>query len=83
MANGIKDLKSEETKSCSEKHDAIIIAESYIDEEEGAIPPHIYLLSFKLLQKEQQKDKISLEALKSLRQNMASIFFRGQTKVEV
>eukprot|EP00957_Ditylum_brightwellii_P142871 10886127-Ditylum_brightwellii.AAC.1 len=64
MANDIKDFKSEETKLCSEKLDDIMIAECYIDEEEGAIPPHIYPLSFKLLQKEQQKDKTFLEALK-------------------
>eukprot|EP00957_Ditylum_brightwellii_P046938 3562363-Ditylum_brightwellii.AAC.1 len=64
MANGIKDLKKEEIYLFLEKPDDIMIAKCYIDEERGAMPLHIYPHSFKLLQKEQQKDKTFLEALK-------------------
>eukprot|EP00957_Ditylum_brightwellii_P002945 224965-Ditylum_brightwellii.AAC.1 len=76
-ANDIKDLKKEEQLLGAEKSDDIMIVEYYIDKGESVIPLHIYLLSFNLLQKKQQKDKMFLEALKSLRQNMTSRFFRG------
>eukprot|EP00957_Ditylum_brightwellii_P207213 15352000-Ditylum_brightwellii.AAC.1 len=57
MANDIKDLNKEEILLGAEKSDDITIAECYINEGESTIPLHIYPLSFKLLQKEQQKYK--------------------------
>eukprot|EP00957_Ditylum_brightwellii_P110034 8393093-Ditylum_brightwellii.AAC.1 len=64
IANNIKGLKSKKINSFSEKPDDIIITEYYIDKEDSAIPLHSYPLNFKLIQKEQQKDKAFLEALK-------------------
>ena len=59
-----------------------MIAECYIDKGEMAVPQHVYPLNFKLIQKEQQKDKAFLEALKNQRQNMMSRFFGGRIRAE-
>eukprot|EP00957_Ditylum_brightwellii_P021864 1648891-Ditylum_brightwellii.AAC.2 len=53
ITNNIKNLRNEELISLSEKPGNVVIAECYIDNEEGAVPPHNYPLSFKLIQKEQ------------------------------
>eukprot|EP00957_Ditylum_brightwellii_P091520 6969460-Ditylum_brightwellii.AAC.2 len=40
------------------------MAECYVDKGETTVPLYVYPLNFKLLQKEQQKDKAFVEALK-------------------
>eukprot|EP00957_Ditylum_brightwellii_P210747 15365347-Ditylum_brightwellii.AAC.1 len=72
MANNTKDLRNKEINSLSEKPDNVMIAEYYIDNEDKLVPPHIYPLNFKLIQREHQKDKAFLEALK-----------KSQTKYDV
>eukprot|EP00957_Ditylum_brightwellii_P098342 7493379-Ditylum_brightwellii.AAC.1 len=57
-----------------------MIAECYIDKEETAVPPHVYRLNFKLLQKEQQKDKAFLEALKKSKTKYDIKVFHGADK---
>eukprot|EP00957_Ditylum_brightwellii_P015000 1130720-Ditylum_brightwellii.AAC.1 len=64
LANNIKDLKNKELNSFSEKPDDVMIAVCYVDKGDNAVPPHSFPLKFKLIQKEQQKDKIFLETLK-------------------
>eukprot|EP00957_Ditylum_brightwellii_P077581 5895353-Ditylum_brightwellii.AAC.1 len=44
------------------------------------MPPHVYQLSFKLLQKEQQKDKTFLEALKKSKMKDDIKIFQGADK---
>eukprot|EP00957_Ditylum_brightwellii_P011405 862219-Ditylum_brightwellii.AAC.1 len=73
MANDIKDLKSKEIISFYDK-------KCYINEEEGAVPLHVYTLNFELLQKEQQKDKTFLEALKKSKTKYGIKFFQGWIK---
>eukprot|EP00957_Ditylum_brightwellii_P073049 5551272-Ditylum_brightwellii.AAC.1 len=64
ITNDIENFNKNKILFCSEKPADAMIAECYIDKGETAVPPHVYPLSFKMLQKEQQKDKALLEALK-------------------
>eukprot|EP00957_Ditylum_brightwellii_P154162 11731777-Ditylum_brightwellii.AAC.1 len=64
ITNDIENLSKDKISLCSEKPPDIMIAECYIDKGEIAAPPYVYPFNFKLLQKEQQKDKAFLEAIK-------------------
>eukprot|EP00957_Ditylum_brightwellii_P180979 13787496-Ditylum_brightwellii.AAC.1 len=57
-----------------------MIAECHVDKEESAVQPHVYPLIFKLLQKEEQKDKVFLEALKRSKTKYDIKIFQGSDK---
>eukprot|EP00957_Ditylum_brightwellii_P051985 3943009-Ditylum_brightwellii.AAC.1 len=64
MANNIRSLSNKELNFVSEKSNDTMIVECYIDNKEGVVLPHTCPLSFKLIQNEQQKDKLFLAAIK-------------------
>eukprot|EP00957_Ditylum_brightwellii_P193964 14771215-Ditylum_brightwellii.AAC.1 len=57
-----------------------MIAECYVDKGEIAVPQQVYSLNFKLIQKEQQKDKAFLEALKKSKIKYGVKVFQGADK---
>eukprot|EP00957_Ditylum_brightwellii_P183893 14007315-Ditylum_brightwellii.AAC.1 len=57
-----------------------MIAECYVDKGETAVPPHVSPLNFKLLLKEQQKDKVFLEVLNKSKTKYDVKVFQGADK---
>eukprot|EP00957_Ditylum_brightwellii_P203619 15335482-Ditylum_brightwellii.AAC.1 len=78
--NTIKNLEDEELNSFPENPDDATIVECYIDKEDNAVPLHSYPLNFKLIQKEQQKDKMFLEAIKNSKTKYDIKVFQGMGK---
>eukprot|EP00957_Ditylum_brightwellii_P017198 1296319-Ditylum_brightwellii.AAC.1 len=81
-ANDMKDLENKEINSFSEEPDDVTIAECCIDKEDSAVPLHIYPLKFKLIQKQQQKDKMFLGTFKQTRTKYDINTFWWWTKAE-